>query len=113
MPYREGHQALYHLSDSMSGANWRSMRFEDEFTLSLYACHVCRVIPSSTVLLPCSHSPCDQCATGCGGSLCPLDLERFLAEECQRIQLPARKRRDLKASILHISRLFLSKEGTC
>ncbi|KAH8031261.1 hypothetical protein HPB51_014473 [Rhipicephalus microplus] len=101
MPYRGGRQALHRLCDSVSGANWRPTRFEDEFTLSRYACCTCHVIPSTTVLLPCSHALCEQCLAGCvvqdGGNVCPLDAEPFCEDECQRWQLPARKKQNLKA----------------
>ncbi|KAH8031268.1 hypothetical protein HPB51_014480 [Rhipicephalus microplus] len=101
MPYREGHHALYQLSDSVSGANWRPTRFEDEFALSLYACHVCHVIPSSTVLLPCSHSLCENCVMECGvqddGNVCPLDTKPFCQEDCQKIKLPDKKKKNLTA----------------
>nr|XP_037273051.1 TNF receptor-associated factor 5-like [Rhipicephalus microplus] len=101
MPDHAGRQALHRLCDSVSGANWRPTRFEDEFTLSRYACCTCHVIPSTTVLLPCSHALCEQCLTGCviqdGGSVCPLDAEPFCEDECLRWQLPARKKQNLKA----------------
>ncbi|KAL1452316.1 hypothetical protein MTO96_043844 [Rhipicephalus appendiculatus] len=53
------------LCDSVSGANWRPTRFEDELTLSRYACCLCHVVPSTTAVLPCSHALCEQCLTGC------------------------------------------------
>ncbi|XP_037273055.2 uncharacterized protein LOC119164960 [Rhipicephalus microplus] len=101
MPYREGHHALYRLCDPVSGATWRPTRFEDEFALSLYACHVCHVIPSSTVLLPCSHSLCEQCVMGCGvqvgGNVCLLDTKPFCQEDSQKIKLPDKKKKSLMA----------------
>ncbi|XP_037273051.2 uncharacterized protein LOC119164957 [Rhipicephalus microplus] len=101
MPDRGGRQALHRLCDSVSGANWRPTRFEDEFTLSRYACCACHVIPSTTVLLPCSHALCEQCLAGCviqdGGSVCPMDAEPFCEDECQWLKLPARKEQNLKA----------------
>ncbi|XP_065305730.2 uncharacterized protein [Dermacentor albipictus] len=59
------------------------------------------VIPSTTVLLPCSHALCEQCRAGSvdkdGGSVCPLDGEPFREDECQKFQLPERKKQKLKA----------------
>uniref|UniRef100_A0A131YTX7 Dynein light chain n=1 Tax=Rhipicephalus appendiculatus TaxID=34631 RepID=A0A131YTX7_RHIAP len=65
-----------------------------------YACCVCHVIPSTTVLLPCSHVICELCMTGCivlGSFLCPLDKETFFEGDCQKIQLPAKTKQNLKA----------------
>uniref|UniRef100_A0A224Z3C6 TNF receptor-associated factor 6 n=1 Tax=Rhipicephalus zambeziensis TaxID=60191 RepID=A0A224Z3C6_9ACAR len=94
-------QALHQLCDSVSGANWRPTRFEDELTLIRYACCVCHVIPSTTVVLPCSHALCEQCVTGCaaetGGNVCPLDAEPFCEDECQKWTLPAKKKQNMKA----------------
>ncbi|KAL3187687.1 hypothetical protein MRX96_024718 [Rhipicephalus microplus] len=92
---------LHRLCDSVSGANWRPTRFEDERTVNQYACCVCHVIPSTTVLLPCSHALCEQCVTGCaagkgGGNICPLDAEPFCEDECQKIKLPAKKKENMK-----------------
>ncbi|KAL1479826.1 hypothetical protein MTO96_051553 [Rhipicephalus appendiculatus] len=101
MPDRGGLQALYRVCDSVSGANWRPTRFEDELTLVPHACCVCHVIPSTTVLLPCSHALCDQCLIGCadqdGGGVCPLDKEPFCDDECQKLKLPDKKKWNLKA----------------
>ncbi|XP_075525170.1 uncharacterized protein LOC142557317 isoform X2 [Dermacentor variabilis] len=59
------------------------------------------VIPSTTILLPCSHTLCDQCRAGSvdkdGGSVCPLDGEPIREDECQKLQLPQRKKQKLKA----------------
>ncbi|KAL3187744.1 hypothetical protein MRX96_024767 [Rhipicephalus microplus] len=92
---------MHQLCDSVSGANWRPMRFEDELTSIRYACCVCHVIPSAMVLLPCSHILCEQCVTGCviqdGGSVCPLDIQPFCEDECQRLKLPAKAKHNLKA----------------
>ncbi|XP_050031408.3 uncharacterized protein [Dermacentor andersoni] len=100
MPER-GCRALHRVCDSVSGVNWRPTRFVDELTLNLYACCVCQVIPSTTVLLPCSHALCEQCRAGSvdkdGGSVCPLDGEPFREDECQKLQLPERKKQKLKA----------------
>ncbi|KAL1475971.1 hypothetical protein MTO96_036886 [Rhipicephalus appendiculatus] len=105
MPDRGGHRALHRVCDSVSGANWRPTRFEDELTLSRYAWCVCHVIPSSTVLLPCSHSVCEHCLTGCvvqdGANVCPLDTEPFCEDECQKIKLPDKKKKNLMVSIMH------------
>ncbi|XP_070376875.1 uncharacterized protein [Dermacentor albipictus] len=69
--------------------------------LTRYACCVCHVIPSATVLLPCCHALCEQCQRGSvvqdGGSVCPLDGEPFCEDECQKWQLPERKKQNLKA----------------
>ncbi|KAL1478344.1 hypothetical protein MTO96_035083 [Rhipicephalus appendiculatus] len=101
MPDRVGRQTLHRLCDSVSGANWRPTRFEDELTLSRYACCVCHVVPSATVLLPCSHSLCEQCVTGCvvqdERSGCPMDTEPFCKDECQKVKLPDKKKQSLKA----------------
>ncbi|KAL1445747.1 hypothetical protein MTO96_006643 [Rhipicephalus appendiculatus] len=95
-----GGRDLHLLFDSVTGANWRPTRFEDELTLSRYACCACLVVPSTTVVLPCSHALCEQCLTGCavqdGGSVCPIEKEPFSENECQRWQLPAKKKRNLK-----------------
>ncbi|KAH7976379.1 hypothetical protein HPB52_012898 [Rhipicephalus sanguineus] len=101
MPDRGGRPALYRLCDSVNGTNWRPTRFEDELTLIRYACCVCHVIPSTTIVLPCSHALCEQCMKGCvvqsGGSVCPLDTELFFEDECQRCRLPAKRKQNLKA----------------
>ncbi|KAL1478345.1 hypothetical protein MTO96_035084 [Rhipicephalus appendiculatus] len=101
MPDLGERRALHPLCDSVSGANWRPTLFVDELTLSRYACCVCHVIPSTTVLLPCSHSLCELCVTGCvvqdGGSVCPLDTEPFCEDECQTLKLPDKKKRNLEA----------------
>ncbi|KAL3187739.1 hypothetical protein MRX96_024763 [Rhipicephalus microplus] len=90
-PERGGPRPTHQLCDSVSGANWRPMRFEDELTSIRYACCVCHVIPSTMVLLPCSHILCKQCVTGCviqdGGSVCPLDAQPFCEVEFQKLKL--------------------------
>ncbi|XP_037528961.1 TNF receptor-associated factor 6-like [Rhipicephalus sanguineus] len=101
MPDRGGIRGLHRLCDSVSGVNWRPTRFDDELTLSRYSCCVCRVIPSTTVVLPCSHALCELCVTGCvvqdGGSICPLDAQPFCEDECQKLKLPAKTKNNLKA----------------
>ncbi|KAH6941498.1 hypothetical protein HPB50_019154 [Hyalomma asiaticum] len=101
MPDREGLRTLHRLCNSVSGANWRPTRFEDELTLSHYVCCVCHVIPSTTVLLPCSHLLCEQCLTGSvrqdGERVCPLDVQPFSEDECQMIKLPSKTKQNLKA----------------
>ncbi|XP_037271614.2 uncharacterized protein LOC119163665 [Rhipicephalus microplus] len=96
-----GRQALHRLCDSASGVNWRPTRFQDELTVIRYACCVCHVVPNTTVVLPCSHTLCEQCLTGCivqgGGSICPLDADPFCEDECQKLKLPDRKKTNLKA----------------
>ncbi|KAH7968003.1 hypothetical protein HPB52_005119 [Rhipicephalus sanguineus] len=75
--------------------------FADEFTLNRYACCVCQVLPSTTIVLPCSHCVCRPCQVGCadkdGRSLCPMDGEPFCEDECQESKLSARRKQDLKA----------------
>ncbi|XP_050031410.3 uncharacterized protein [Dermacentor andersoni] len=96
-----GRRALRRVCDSVSGVNWRPTRFVDELMLTRYACCVCHVIPSTTVVLPCCHALCEQCQRGSvvqdGGSVCPLDGEPFCEDECQKWQLPERKKQNLKA----------------
>ncbi|XP_050033637.1 uncharacterized protein [Dermacentor andersoni] len=96
-----GRRALHRMTGSVSGVNWRPTLFEDEVTLNRYACCICYVLPSTTFVLPCSHGLCKKCCAGCviedGGSVCPLDGESFCEAECQELQLPARKKRGLKA----------------
>ncbi|KAH8031262.1 hypothetical protein HPB51_014474 [Rhipicephalus microplus] len=107
MPGRGSRQALHQLCDSVSGANWRPTRFQDELTVLRYACCVCHVIPKTTVVLPCSHILCEQCLAGCviqdGGSVCPIDTEPFSEDECQKLKLPEKKKRNLKVSIYQAS----------
>ncbi|XP_075742761.1 uncharacterized protein LOC142796318 [Rhipicephalus microplus] len=93
--------ALHRLTGLVRGVNWRPMLLADELTVNLYACCVCYVLPSTTVVLPCSHCVCRQCHVGCldedGRSVCPMDGEPFDDHECQELKLPARKKRHLKA----------------
>ncbi|KAH6921732.1 hypothetical protein HPB50_004381 [Hyalomma asiaticum] len=101
MPDRGGLRAVHRLCDSVCGANWRPTRFEDESMLSRLACCVCHVIPSTTVMLPCSHLLCEQCLTGSvrqdGERVCPLDVQPFSEDECQRLKLHSKTKRNLKA----------------
>nr|XP_054924875.1 uncharacterized protein LOC126527642 isoform X2 [Dermacentor andersoni] len=96
-----GRRALHRVCDSVSGVNWRPTRFVDELMLTRYACCACHVIPSTTVVLPCCHALCEQCQRGSvvqdGGCVCPLDGEPFCEDECQKWQLPERKKQNLKA----------------
>ncbi|XP_054924805.1 uncharacterized protein [Dermacentor andersoni] len=96
-----GRGSLHRVCDSVSGVNWRPTRFVDELMLTRYACCVCHVIPSTTVVLPCGHALCEQCQAGCviedGGSVCPLDGKPFSGDECDSCHLSAKKKRDLKA----------------
>ncbi|XP_037505174.2 TNF receptor-associated factor 6-like [Rhipicephalus sanguineus] len=96
-----GRRALHRVTDSVSGVNMRPTVFADEVTLSRYACCVCHVLPSTTIVLPCSHSVCRQCQVGCtdkdGRSLCPMDGEPFCESECQESKLSAREKQDLRA----------------
>ncbi|XP_049513726.1 uncharacterized protein LOC119431190 isoform X3 [Dermacentor silvarum] len=97
----DGRRALHRVCDSVSGVNWRPTRFADDLMLTRYACCVCHVIPSTTIVLPCCHALCEQCQAGSvvqdGGSVCPLDAEPFCEDECQKWQLPERKKQNLKA----------------
>ncbi|KAH7972346.1 hypothetical protein HPB52_011179 [Rhipicephalus sanguineus] len=82
-------------------ASWRPTRFEDEFTVLRYACSVCDIIPSTTVVLPSSHVLFELCVTGCvvqdSGSICPLDTEPFCEDECQKLKPPVKTKHNLKA----------------
>ncbi|KAL1482771.1 hypothetical protein MTO96_033562, partial [Rhipicephalus appendiculatus] len=94
------HRALHRVTDSVRGVNWRPTLFADEATVNSYACCVCHVLPSTTIVLPCSHGVCRQCRVGCmdkdGRSVCPMDGEPFCEDECQESKLMARKKQDLK-----------------
>ncbi|XP_070376877.1 uncharacterized protein [Dermacentor albipictus] len=96
-----GRRALHRVCDSVSGVNWRPTRFVDELVVARYACCVCHVIPSTTVVLPCGHALCEQCQRGSviqdGGSVCPLDREPFGEDGCQKQHFPERKKQNLKA----------------
>ncbi|KAL1469613.1 hypothetical protein MTO96_024908 [Rhipicephalus appendiculatus] len=49
---------------------------------------------------PCSHVICELCMAGCvvqGSFLCPVDKETFFEGDCQKIQLPAKTKQNLKA----------------
>ncbi|KAH6921858.1 hypothetical protein HPB50_018926 [Hyalomma asiaticum] len=96
-----GGRVLHRLCDARHGANWRPVRLVDESTLAPYACCVCLVIPSTTVVLPCLHAVCEQCLTGCvnqdGGRVCPMDLEPFSEDECQKLNISAKTKKNLKA----------------
>ncbi|XP_075525066.1 uncharacterized protein LOC142557247 [Dermacentor variabilis] len=96
-----GRRALHRVCNSVSGVNWRSTRFVNELVVDRYACCVCHVIPSTTVVLLCGHALCEQCQRGSvvqdGGSVCPLDGEPFCEDSCQKLQLPENKKQDLKA----------------
>nr|XP_054924877.1 TNF receptor-associated factor 6-like [Dermacentor andersoni] len=98
-----GRRTLHRVCDSVSGVNWRPTRFVDELMLTRYACCVCHVIPSTTVVLPCCHALCEQCQRGSvvqdGGCVCPLDGEPFSEDECQKQQLPERKKQNLKLPV--------------
>ncbi|KAL1482232.1 hypothetical protein MTO96_033935 [Rhipicephalus appendiculatus] len=96
-----GRRALYRVTDSVRGVNGRPTLFADEATLNRYACWVCHVLPSTTIVLPCSHGVCRQCQVGCvdtdGRRLCPMDGEPFGEDDCQESKIPAKKKQDLKA----------------
>ncbi|XP_049275988.1 uncharacterized protein LOC119406281 [Rhipicephalus sanguineus] len=81
-----------------AGVNWRPTRFVDEVH-STRVCALCRMIPKTTVLLPCSHVLCQSChaanSQGCGGR-CPLDQEPFEEADCVSYDLPTRTANALK-----------------
>ncbi|XP_049275986.1 TNF receptor-associated factor 3 [Rhipicephalus sanguineus] len=82
----------------IAGVNWRPTRFVDELPSSR-VCGLCRMIPTRTVLLPCSHILCQSChaASPQGGSrLCPLDQEPFEEAECTSYALPVSPANALK-----------------
>ncbi|KAM7314849.1 uncharacterized protein ISCGN_004633 [Ixodes scapularis] len=60
----------------------RPMNFKDTIQ-KIRVCSLCSVIPSTVVLLPCSHSVCELCFDKCleDGERCLLDQER-LGQEC-------------------------------
>nr|XP_054925031.1 uncharacterized protein LOC129380205 [Dermacentor andersoni] len=95
-----GRRAFHRVCNSVSGVNWRPTRFVDELVVDRYACGVCHVIPSTTVVLLCGHALCEQCQRGSviqdGGSVCPLDGEPFCEDSCQKLQLPEKKKQNLK-----------------
>nr|XP_037289871.1 uncharacterized protein LOC119184590 [Rhipicephalus microplus] len=78
---------------AVAGVNWRQTRFVDEVPSSR-VCALCRMIPTRTVLLPCSHVLCQSChaasSEACGGR-CPMDQEQFEEDECVSYDLPTRK----------------------
>ncbi|KAL1475372.1 hypothetical protein MTO96_037330 [Rhipicephalus appendiculatus] len=101
-------RALYRVTNSVRGVNGRPTLFADEATLNRYACWVCHVLPSTTIVLPCSHGVCRQCQVGCvdtcdGRRLCPMDGEPFGEDDCQESKIPARKKQDLKVCTRHFS----------
>ncbi|KAH7976497.1 hypothetical protein HPB52_014720 [Rhipicephalus sanguineus] len=95
MPHPVRLRTLHRVCDTVSGVNWRPTRFADELTVTRYACHVCRVIPSTTVVLPCAHGLCEQCHAGSpvqdGRRTCPLDGKSFGEKEYQKCQLLVKK----------------------
>ncbi|KAL3211479.1 hypothetical protein MRX96_052030 [Rhipicephalus microplus] len=74
-------RALHQLTGSVRGVNWRPMLLTDEVTVDRYAYCVCYYLPSTTIVLPCSHGACRQCQVGCfdedGRSVCLMDGEPF------------------------------------
>ncbi|XP_054924803.1 uncharacterized protein [Dermacentor andersoni] len=96
-----GGRSLHRVCDSVSGVNWRPTRFVDELVVARYACCVCQLIPTTTVLLPCCHVLCEECQRGCatqdGGNVCPLDGEPFCEDECQKLRVPERRKQKLEA----------------
>ncbi|KAH7975605.1 hypothetical protein HPB52_003698 [Rhipicephalus sanguineus] len=91
---------MHLLSDSVSGANWRPTRFEDERLR--FTCCVCHVLSDMSVMLRCAHTLCEDCLTGCvvqdGGNVCPLDGKPFCDADCQKIKIYAMAKRYLKAA---------------
>ncbi|KAH7975956.1 hypothetical protein HPB52_006854 [Rhipicephalus sanguineus] len=82
----------------IAGVNWRPTRFVDELPSSR-VCGLCRMIPTRTVLLPCSHILCQSCtaaSTQDGRRLCPLDQEPFEEAECSSYDLPVSTANALK-----------------
>ncbi|KAL3249091.1 hypothetical protein MRX96_056194 [Rhipicephalus microplus] len=75
---------------AVAGVNWRPTRFVDEVPSS-HVCDFCRMIPTRTVLLPCSHALCQSChaasSEACGGR-CPMDQEQFKKRDCISFDLP-------------------------
>ncbi|KAH7975957.1 hypothetical protein HPB52_006855 [Rhipicephalus sanguineus] len=74
----------------IAGVNWRPTRFVEELPTSR-VCGLCRMIPTRTVLLPCSHILCQSCSaasTQGGSRRCPLDQEPFEEAECSTYDLP-------------------------
>ncbi|KAH7975958.1 hypothetical protein HPB52_006856 [Rhipicephalus sanguineus] len=83
----------------IAGVNWRPTRFVDELPSSR-VCELCRMIPTRTVLLPCSHILCQSCtaaSTQGGSRRCPLDQEPFEEAECSSYDLPVSTANALKA----------------
>nr|XP_054924692.1 uncharacterized protein LOC126527401 isoform X2 [Dermacentor andersoni] len=83
----------------VAGVNWRPTRFVDEVPNSR-VCGLCRMIPTRTVLLPCSHVLCQSChaaSSAAGAGLCPLDREPFEESECHGADFPARNANALQA----------------
>ncbi|XP_077491494.1 uncharacterized protein LOC144102085 [Amblyomma americanum] len=94
-----GGEDVRRVTVSVPGVNWRPTRFA-ESELQRHACSLCRLVPQSTLLLPCSHALCDSCHAGSiqdGAGACPLDWEPFDEADCQRVMLHARKANTLKA----------------
>ncbi|XP_077517183.1 uncharacterized protein LOC144128010 [Amblyomma americanum] len=91
--------ALYRVRGFDSGLNWRPTRFADD--VSQYrTCHMCRVLPRRTALLPCQHSLCEPCHGSLlkdGRGACPIDGEAFEENECHMFDVPVRKVENLKA----------------
>ncbi|KAH8029836.1 hypothetical protein HPB51_004871 [Rhipicephalus microplus] len=92
--------ALHRVCDTVSGVNWRPTRFVDELVVTRYACHLCRVIPSTTVVLPCAHGLCELCHAGSpledGRRVCPLDGKSFGEWDYEKCHLLVLKK-DLEA----------------
>ncbi|XP_077496209.1 uncharacterized protein LOC144107095 isoform X2 [Amblyomma americanum] len=90
---------LYRVRGFASGLNWRPTRFADD--VSQYrTCHMCRVLPRRTALLPCQHSLCEPCHGSLlkdGRGACPIDGEAFEENECHMVDVPAREVESLKA----------------
>ncbi|EEC10182.1 secreted protein, putative [Ixodes scapularis] len=72
----------YCVSGFGKGLDMRPMNFKDTIQ-KIRVCSLCSVIPSTVVLLPCSHSVCELCFDKCleDGERCLLDQER-LGQEC-------------------------------
>lgn len=63
----------------VTGVNWRPIRFTKDLPPSLVCC-LCRVVPETTAMLPCSHALCESCRRARrrdGHDTCPLDRKPY------------------------------------
>ncbi|CAN7943698.1 unnamed protein product [Ixodes hexagonus] len=82
----------YCISGFGRGFDMRPMSFKDPVQ-KIRVCSLCNIIPSTVVLLPCSHSLCEQCFGKCveDGERCLLDQERLGEEHVERLTLSEEK----------------------